>query len=158
MKSNLIIAFLAILITGCASTNAVKNTEKSINGNWSLSSITYDGNGSFNSTLFQDSDTSCFMDSSWYFISNNNRGTYKLNDTCSTIQRKFIWTIPGDKSATAGELLLKITDEDYKSASNDGYKLKITSLTEYTMTLTIETFVDGQKVDVNLNFNKSILV
>lgn len=159
MKTNLIIISLLFILTGCVTKNAVKKTEQTFKGNWVLESITYDGNGEFTSTLFQDSEASCFIGSSWYFVANNNRGTYDFNNSsCSSNQRKFIWTIPGSKESINETLLLKITDDNYRSATNDGFELKITNLSEYNMTLSIPSSVNGQIVYVNLNFTKTIIV
>lgn len=157
MRRYWIVCFAFIIITSCATTNAVKQTKQIVKGNWTLSSITYDGVGEFRSTLLQDVTATCFEGSNWYFVANNNRGSYDiLNSNCSTGERKFIWTVPGNKQITEGDILLKITDDNYKSESNAGYRLEVTSLSENSMTWSLPSNVNGKTVYVNMNFIKNL--
>ncbi|MEO9953933.1 lipocalin family protein [Nonlabens sp.] len=157
MKRIMFLGLLMIFVTtSCSTTNAVKQTTRAIDGNWTIESVTYEGAGEFKSTLLQDVAASCFEGSSWYFIANNNRGTYTINDAnCSAGERYFIWNVPGNKEMIEGDLLLKITDGKYKSESNAGYQLEITRANESNMTWTIPANVNGRTVYVNMNFIKN---
>ena len=68
----------ALLLVGCGGTqNAIKQTERTVRGNWVIDDVTYTGNGEFESTLLQDVSAACFEGSQWYFVANNNRGSYQ---------------------------------------------------------------------------------
>jgi hypothetical protein len=156
MKGYWIIGFALVLLSSCGTKNAVKQTEQIVKGDWTLSTVTYEGVGEFKSTLLQDVTASCFEGSSWVFIANNNRGVYTIKDSsCNAGERKFIWTVPGDKNITQGDILLKITDDNYKSESNAGYRLEVTSLSENNMTWSLPSTVNGKTVYVNMNFIKN---
>ena len=157
MKRIMFLGLLMIFMTtGCSTTNAVKQTTRTIDGNWTIESVTYDGVGEFKSTLLQDVTASCFEGSNWYFVANNNKGTYTINNAnCVGGERYFIWTVPGDKEMIEGDLLLKITDGKYKSESNAGYQLEITRANESNMTWSIPANVNGKTVYVNMNFIKN---
>lgn len=153
MKSIWVLGFVALLFVGCASTSEVRETKRAVRGNWVLTTVTYDGVGAFKSTLLQDVSASCFEGSEWYFVANNNRGTYTITDVdCKAGERKFIWSVPEN---AVGTLLLKSTDDRYRSETNAGYQLELTQLNEGSMTWSLPSTVNGKTVYVNMNFTKS---
>ncbi|QJP35524.1 lipocalin [Nonlabens sp. Ci31] len=156
MKNFWVLGFLTLLLVGCAATNAIKETKRAVLGNWVLTTVTYDGNGAFKSTLLQDVSASCFEGSEWYFVANNNRGTYTITDNdCKKGERKFIWSVPGNKEMTEGDLLLKITDANYRSETNAGYQLELATINETRMSWRLPALVNGKTVYINMNFTKS---
>ena len=151
----LILSVLTLFIASCGSKNAVKQAERTVRGTWSVQSVTYDGVEDAETILFQDVSTDCFEGSEWYFVANNNRGTYTINDiNCSTGERKFIWTVPGNDQIIEGEILLKITGDNYKSETNAGYSLQVSNLSENVMTWTMPATIYGKSINVNMNFIK----
>ncbi len=157
MKINVLIGLLSVfLILGCGSTqNILKQTENTVRGNWVIDEVTYSGTGDFKSTLLQDVNAACFEGSQWYFVANNNRGSYKIEDpSCDNGTRYFIWVIPGSKEIIEGDILLKPTDEKYKSETNAGFRLNVNNLSSSTMTWTQSVLVNGKSVKVNMNFRK----
>ena len=156
MKKFWSLGFIILLLVSCATTKAIKETEKAVRGNWVLKTVTYDGAGSFKSTLLQDVSASCFEGSEWSFVANNNRGTYNItSNDCKTGERKFIWTVTGNKEITGGEIHLKITDKNYKSETNVGYKFEMTRINEDSMSWSLLTSLNGKTINVNINFNKN---
>ncbi len=157
MKKYLPIFIVIItLLSGCSGTkNVIKQTERIVSGNWVIDEVTYSGNGEFQSTLLQDVSAACFEGSQWFFVGNNNRGSYKIESpSCDTGTRYFIWVIPGSKDIIEGDLLLKPTNDNYKSDTNAGFRLNVNNLTENTMTWTQSVLVNGKTIKVNMNFRK----
>ena len=146
----------ALLLVGCGgTTSALKQTERQVKGNWIINDVTYSGAGEFESTLLQDVSATCFTGSQWYFVSNNNRGNYAIeNPNCNTGTRNFIWVIPGSKDIIEGDLLLKPTGDNYKSEDDRAFRLNVNNLTENTMTWSQSVLVNGKTVKVNMNFRK----
>jgi len=157
MKKSIIYGFVAaLLLVGCGGTqNAIKQTERTVRGNWVVDTVTYQGNGQFESTLLQDVSAKCFEGSQWYFVANNNRGNYSIESpSCATGTRNFIWVIPGSKDIIEGDLLLKPTGDNYRSDSDAGFRLNVNNLTETSMTWSQSVLVNGKTVKVNMNFRK----
>ncbi|MDU8886750.1 lipocalin family protein [Yeosuana sp. MJ-SS3] len=152
----IILIFLAVGLIGCGSSKTVRNSKTAIKGNWTLNSITYSEAGKYNVTLLNDTSKNCFENSTWQFIPNNNTGTYTINDsTCSTGVRNFVFTIQ-EVNAETGlyDFLLKPTDNKNKSKTNQGFRLKLMSLTEITMQWQQTVNVDGQPFNIQMNFTK----
>src|SRR5690606_11142130 len=94
MKKLGITIFFASLFVSCSLSKVEKSARKTIDGNWVLNTVTHDAQGTFNSTLLDDATSSCFMNSQWFFRSNNSTGTYDIiNSDCSTGVRHFRWPI-----------------------------------------------------------------
>jgi hypothetical protein len=156
MKKLILSGFVAaFLLVGCGTQNVQKQTERTVRGNWVVDSVTYACNGQFESTLLQDVSAACFEGSQWYFVANNNRGSYSIETpTCNTGTRNFVWVIPGSKDIIEGDLLLKPTGDNYKSESDAGFRLNVNNLTETSMTWSQSVLVNGKTVKVNMNFRK----
>ncbi|WP_194852496.1 lipocalin family protein [Nonlabens antarcticus] len=157
MKKFILLGFVAtMLLASCGGTqNIQKQTERTVRGNWVVDSVTYNGNGEFASTLLQDVSAKCFEGSQWYFVANNNRGSYSIESIgCDTGTRNFVWVIPGSKDIIEGDLLLKPTGDNYKSDSDAGFRLNVNNLTETSMTWSQSVLVEGRTVKVNMNFRK----
>jgi hypothetical protein len=156
MKKLILSGFVAaLLLVGCGTQNVQKQTERTVRGNWVIDNVTYASNGQFESTLLQDVSAACFEGSQWYFVANNNRGSYSIETpTCNTGTRNFVWVIPGFKGIIEGDLLLKPTGDNYKSESDAGFRLNVNNLTETSMTWSQSVLVNGKTVKVNMNFRK----
>ncbi|GAA3560653.1 lipocalin family protein [Snuella lapsa] len=131
----IILILLTIGIVSCGASKTVRDSKKSIKGDWTLSTITYSKTGKYNVTLFNDTTKDCFEGSSWKFIPNNNTGTYAINESsCSTGIRNFVFTIQ-EVNAKTGlyDFLLKPTNEKNKSENNQGFRLKLSSMSETDM-------------------------
>jgi hypothetical protein len=156
MKNSIFTGLCAVLLlVGCATKNAVKQTENQVRGNWVIDSVTYNGTGEFESTLLQDVSAECFEGSQWYFVANNNRGNYSIETLgCRNGVRNFIWTVPGSDQIIEGDLLIKPTGDNYKSDTDAGFRVNVRNLTENTMTWNQSVLVDGRTVVVSMNFRK----
>lgn len=156
MKKLLTIICAFVLLVSCGASKPVRESKKDIKGNWTLSSITYSETGTFNVTLFNDESKACFEGSTWQFIPNNNTGIYTINGAdCATGPRNFVFTIQ-EVDATTGlyDFLLKPTNEKNKSATNQGFRLNLASISDYDMQWKQTLSVDGEPFTITMNFSK----
>ncbi len=152
----IILIFLAIGIVSCGASKTVSDSKKTIKGDWTLSTITYSKTGKYNVTLLNDTSKDCFEGSTWEFIPNNNTGTYSINESsCSTGVRNFVFTIQ-EVNAETGlyDFLLKPTNQKNKSENNQGFRLKLSALSETDMQWQQTISVDGIPFIINMNFTK----
>lgn len=159
MKKIFILLAAVALLASCGGTSKVaKEARKTFDGQWTLTSVTYPNNpGQFNVTLFNEAQASCFENSTWDFVSNNNRGTYTVSGTgCDGEANYFIWSIDEENTPQGiYDFLLKPTNEDYKSTTgNEGFRLNLQSLTDTNMTWSQTVSLDGSPFTINMNFTK----
>ncbi|MFV9484588.1 lipocalin [Christiangramia sp. ASW11-125] len=159
MKKIFILLATIGLLASCGGTSEVaKEARKSFDGQWTLTSVTYPNNpGQFNVTLFNEAQASCFENSNWDFVSNNNRGTYTVSGTgCDGETNQFIWSIDEENTPQGiYDFLLKPTNEDYKSTTgNEGFRLNLQSLTDTNMTWSQTVSLDGSPFTIKMNFTK----
>jgi hypothetical protein len=151
-----ILLFLAIGLISCGSSKTIRDSKKTIKGDWTLSTITFSKTGKYNVTLLNDTSKNCFEGSTWQFVPNNNTGTYTINDlTCSTGVRNFVFTIQEVNSETGlYDFLLKPTDERHKSDTDQGFRFSLKILSDTTMQWQQTIIVDGEPFIINMNFTK----
>ncbi len=151
-----ILLLLAIGLIGCGSSKTVRDSKKVIKGDWTLSTVTYSKTGKYNVTLLNDTSKDCFEGSTWQFIPNNNTGTYSINESsCSTGVRNFVFTIQEvDPQSGLYDFLLKPTNEKNKSETNQGFRLKLTALSDTNMQWQQTVMADGIPFIINMNFAK----
>ena len=151
-----ILIFLAFGLISCGSSKTIRDSKKTIKGDWTLSTITYSKTGKYNVTLLNDTSKDCFEGSTWQFVPNNNTGTYSINEpSCSTGVRNFVFTIQ-EVNAETGlyDFLLKPTNEKSKSDTNQGFRLSLKSLSETAMQWQQTVMADGEYFIINMNFTK----
>jgi hypothetical protein len=152
----LLLLFVTIGVLSCGASKTVRESKKVIKGEWTLSKIDYSALGTFNVTLLNDVSKECFEGSSWQFIPNNFTGTYAINDgNCSTGMRYFNFNIQEvDEQTGLYDFLLKPTNEKGKSETNQGFRLKLTALSESNMQWQQTIYKDGKPFIINMNFTK----
>ncbi|WP_142784388.1 lipocalin family protein [Changchengzhania lutea] len=155
-KLQILFLLLAISLASCGTSKTVRESKKVLKGNWTLNSIDYSKTGSYNVTLLNDVSKECFENSTWQFIPNNNTGIYSITDSaCATGDRNFNFTIlEVDEASGTFNFLLKPTNEKGKSETNQGFRLKLTVLTESIMQWQQTVTVDGTPFIINMNFTK----
>ena len=151
-----ILIFLAIGLISCGTSKTVRDSKKTIKGDWTLSTITFSKTGKYNVTLLNDTSKDCFEGSIWQFIPNNNTGTYTINESsCSTGVRNFVFTIQEvDSQSGFYDFLLKPTNDRNKSETNQGFRLKLTALSDTNMQWQQTVTADGVPFIINMNFAK----
>ncbi|APU70008.1 MAG: lipocalin family protein [Bacteroidota bacterium] len=159
MKKFLILFTMAALVFSCGPSKVAKEARKTFDGSWTLNSVTYPNNpGEFNVTLFNTASASCFENSNWDFVSNNNRGTYTVNGVgCDGGSNYFIWSIDEENTPSGVyDFLLKPTNEDYKSTTgNQGFRLNLKSLSDTNMVWEQTVSLDGSPFTIRMNFTKN---
>ena len=155
MKKFLLV-FIGVCFLSCGASKTVRDSKKVIKGNWTLSSIDYSKTGTYNVTLLNDASRECFEGSTWQFIPNNNTGNYNISKpSCSSGDRYFVFTIDEvDESTGLYDFLIKPTNEKGKSETNQGFRMKLTLLTETDMQWQQTVRVDGASFIINMNFTK----
>lgn len=146
-----------VCLTACGTSEVVRESRKTINGDWRLTNVEYPGNSSSVSVnLLGDSSSECFTGSQWNFISNNNTGTYVLSSAnCSQGTRHFNWGIE-DVNGQDYTLTFKPTDSRNKSQSgNQGFRLSLVHLTQDQMVWEQTVGFEGQPFTIRMNFNKN---
>lgn len=151
-----ILIFLAIGLISCGTSKTVRDSKKTIKGDWTLSTITFSKTGKYNVTMLNDTSKDCFEGSIWQFIPNNNTGTYTINESsCSTGVRNFVFTIQEvDSQSGFYDFLLKPTNDRNKSETNQGFRLKLTALSDTNMQWQQTVTADGVPFIINMNFAK----
>ena len=160
MKKLGITLLIATLFVSCSLSKVEKSARKTVDGNWLLNSVTYDSQGTFNTTLLNDATASCFEKSEWFFRSNNSTGTYNIiNADCSTGTRNFRWAANEiGKNSGNFDFTMKLTDAKKKDLEkNAGFRMNLRYLDDNSMQITQTIQFEGKPFNVNLNFKKTTL-
>ena len=152
----ILLLLITISIMSCGSSKTVRDSKKTIKGEWTLNKIDYSALGTYNVTLLNDASKTCFEGSTWQFIPNNNTGTYAIDNVdCSSGMRYFNFTIQEiDEQTGLYNFLLKPTNEKGRSDTNQGFRMKLTALSDTTMQWQQTVTVDGKPFIINMNFKK----
>lgn len=149
----LIVFILIGCLFSCASSKAVRTTEKTLKGNWTLSGITYSKTGAYDVTLLDDVSKVCFESSIWQFVPNNHTGSYNINNSsCEAGYRYFNFKI--EEVGGGFDFLLKPTNEKGKSETNQGFRFNVKYITETEMRWQQTVYADGVPFIINMNFVK----
>ncbi len=158
MKKILFLSALIILISACGPGKVAKEARKTFNGDWALTNVTYpNSSGTYNVTLLNDVSAECLENSTWNFISNNNKGSYYVTGTgCDSGERYFMWSIDDENAAADSyDFLLKPTNDDYKSTTgNQGFRMNLVSLSDSQMVWEQTVSLEGSPFVIRMNFNK----
>ncbi|MBL4746563.1 MAG: lipocalin family protein [Flavobacteriaceae bacterium] len=156
MKKTILVLLVSIILSSCGGTKVIRQSKKVMKGAWELSSITYSESGNFNVRIFNDLTAACFKGSTWNFIPNNNSGSYTIDQgTCEPGTRNFIFKIQEINVQTdLYDFLLKPTDVNHKSDSNQGYRLWLEQLSAETMKWRQTVTLEGKPFHIYMNFNK----
>ena len=88
-------------LNACSVSKEARSTKKSINGSWTLQTITTEGmstdgvNIKMKATIFNEADYNCFVGSTWNFIANNGTGNYTIGNggNCVGVTQGIKWSI-----------------------------------------------------------------
>lgn len=159
MKRLLLLFMLPLFMLACKSSAPTTNlapksdrsTQSEIKGNWQITSVNYPGAEYFKLNSFQIADSKCFVGSEWSFISNNNKGSMRLNSgNCPAFTSEIVWSIDKD-----GKFGLKFIDSGIKSKNvTQGYLLRIANQTESSFQLIDLVNIGGQNKEVIYQFEK----
>ncbi|HET8885256.1 MAG TPA: lipocalin family protein [Salinimicrobium sp.] len=149
---------VVVFLIACGPGKVVKEAQETFKGDWILNNVTYPGStGSFNVTLFNEANASCFTNSTWHFVENNNTGTYTIQKTgCNSGERYFRWKVEEVNEATGNyDFLFKPTNEKNDDLNeNTGFRINLISLTETTMIWEQTVMFEGDDFTIRMEFNK----
>lgn len=157
MKKAMLLLLLAVAAVGCKSTSATSTkldnkSERAMNGDWTLTSVSYPGSEYIRVTTFGLADSKCFEGSAWKFVSNNNKGNMSLSSSgdCVSFASPITWFVNKD-----GQFVLKVLNAGEKARKvRDGYVLTVANQTETSFQLVDKIDVGGKMTDVVYQFQK----
>ena len=154
-------ALIAVIsfFTACSGSKEAGTMKKTINGNWTLKTITVEGNNSIiNVKVFNEADNNCFIGSQWNFVSNNSTGNYTFPtgaNGCVATTRKIRWSIYEPAGEEKKFQFKRLDDKNNPMDDNNGYRLSVSALTESSMQLKSEINYEGKPAAVIYNFIKN---
>lgn len=143
--------FLALLFAGLASCSSLDTkTQSGINGNWTITQVTYPASDVIKVTSFDVADAKCFEGSTWKFVSNNNKGEMNISKAgCPAFSSPIVWSVTKEGSFT-----LKITDGEKAKRVMQGYYLTLRNQTATSFQLVDNINVGGKATEVVYQFQK----
>lgn len=156
MKKLILLSAFAVLFFSCKSTSVTNTkvdnkTERTIKGNWIISSVDYPGSEYIKVNSFQLADSQCFQGSTWKFVSNNNKGEMALTKMgCPAFSSPITWFVNKE-----GQFVLKVLSAGEKAKKvRDGYVLSMANQSENSFQLIDKIDVGGKMTDVVYQFTK----
>lgn len=157
MKKNLFILLFLTAFIGCKSTSTINTkldnkTERMLKGDFTITAVNFPGSEYLKVNSFNLGDSKCFVGSDWSFVSNNNKGEMKINNsntTCKDFSSPITWYVNKD-----GNFVLKIIN-DYKAKEvNSGFVLSLNNVTETSFELIDKVNVAGESKNITYTFQK----
>lgn len=158
MKKILIVFLLAGVMVSCGTTKMERQTTKTLQGDWSLTDISYPGSDGFvDVTMFNDANVNCLLNSDWHFIANNNHGTYQLfKSDCEPGIRRFRWNVIENSDNGKFYFTLKpIQGKENARAVDSGYRMELVRLNATQMIWEESVVYNGDTFLIRLNFSKN---
>lgn len=153
MKKLLILCIISVTLINCKSTSAVDNyvdyeAQRNVKGDWIISNIEYPNSNYFQVNHFDIAKSNCFTNSTWNFVSNNNKGTVVFPNNCATT-RNITWYINRD-----GQMVLKFLGSESSRKTETGYVVQYISVNENTFILRDKAMISNNSVQVNITFTR----
>ncbi|MFD0862097.1 lipocalin family protein [Sungkyunkwania multivorans] len=150
------LAIFSMVAASCSVPKFAREVRQTVNGSWTLTDISYDQPGRYETVLFNDADAKCFVGSDWFFRNNNSTGTYTISskNNCASGIRYIRWSV-NEKEEGKAQLQFKLTDERKKDVSSGGYLLNISSLNSETMVLDHSVMVGGNPLKISYTFKRT---
>lgn len=143
--------FFTLMIAGLASCSSLDTKSQSgINGNWTISQVTYPNSDVIKVTSFDVADAKCFEGSSWNFVSTNNKGEMNIAKAgCPSFSSPIVWSVTKE-----GNFTLKITEGEKAKRVTQGYYLTLRNQTATSFQLVDNITVGGKATEVVYQFQK----
>ncbi len=156
LKLILGVVMMIIGLCSCKSTQPIRQAERTLKGNWTLTNVSYSRPGKFNVKLYNDAGSDCFQNSTWTFVPNNNTGTYQFtNSGCDTTLKNVKWTIPIPDGDSYSFMMKPLTAKKKSIEGNKGFRTGLQMLTENTMVWSQKLQFEGQPFVITMNFSKN---
>ena len=147
-------------LSACSVSKEARNTKKSINGSWTLQTITTDGmstdgvNIKMKANIFNEADYNCFVGTTWNFVANNSTGNYTIGNggNCVGVTRKIKWSIYEPKGAEKLFQFKRLETKRTAMDDNNGFRLRITALEDNMFQLKSDNTFEGRTITFVYNF------
>ncbi len=151
---------LILLLQACSGSKEARNNKKTIDGNWTLQNITFEGiTGRLKAQVLDEAGFECFENSAWRFNQNTSLGSYEITKNggeCASKKQNFRWSIYEEKGMPTQLQFKKVDAKFYKpiDEKTSGYRLKITSISKTNMQVKSEIMFEGKPAFLVYNFVK----
>ncbi len=151
MKKILFLLMISATIISCKSTSAVDNyvnyeAQKNVKGDWIISSIEYPNSNYIQVNHLDIAKSDCFTNSTWNFVSNNNKGTVNFPNNCAA-SRSITWYINND-----GQMVLKFLGSESSRKTETGYVVDYVPVNSNSFILRDKAMISNSKVEINITF------
>ena len=149
-----------IILASCSSSKQARNYSSTINGNWTLQSVSTEGiSGKIKAQLFNEANSACFNGSSWKFNNDNNLGSYTINQNsndCASSTRIIRWSIY-EPAGQPKSLQFKRLDNKKNEIDENkgGFRFVIVEINKTAMTLRSELTFEGKPAAFVYNFTRN---
>jgi Lipocalin-like domain len=148
-----------LLLSSCSSSNKAGSVSRNaVKGTWTLDQVSYEGLASserLRLTLLDEGSEACLKGSTWV-IPNNGYGSYTISQNqqgCIAGQKNIVWSFKteGDQAIFQYK---KLEGGVKAKEITDGYRFKILSADDASMTLQSEISYQGKPIYINYIFRK----
>ncbi len=150
---------MAVLLLSCGVVSQKESTvyRKTMNGNWLLEKVTYEGgHNEFDITIFGKGAPACFEGSSWYFNQNNATGSYTLNggrEGCTSDTQNIIWSIFEPIEGIYSFQFKPVAEGQKAKEVKVGYRMDILDLSETQMRLRSTNRIEGENKSLQIIYH-----
>lgn len=151
MKKIIFFSVLILLAISCKSTSAVDSNldydaQKNVKGDWIVSKIEYPNSNYIQINHFDIAKSNCFTNSTWNFVSNNNKGTVSFPNNCAAT-RNITWYINSD-----GQMILKFLNSESSRKTETGYVLDYIPINANSFKLKDKAMISNSSVEIMITF------
>lgn len=159
MKRIMLLAIVAVMTFACKSKSPTsvkldQKSERMMDGNWTLTTVTNPASDYIKVNSFQLADSQCFEGSKWKFVANNNKGDMALASSaagCPSFSSPITWYRNKNN-----QFVLKVLNAGEKARKvRDGYVLDVANQTETSFELIDMVDLGGKKANVIYRFEKN---
>lgn len=153
MKKVILLFIFSVALTNCKSTSAVDNyvnydAQKNVKGDWIISNIEYPNSSYIQINHFDIAKSNCFTNSTWNFVSNNNKGVVNFPNNCAA-SRNITWYINND-----GQMILKFLGSESSRKTDTGYVLEYIPVNSNNFILRDKALISNSTVEINITFTR----
>ena len=153
MKNIVYIIIASVFFISCKSTSAVDNNvdyeaQRNVKGDWIISNIEYPNSNYIQVNHFDIAKSDCFTNSTWNFVSNNNKGTVVFPNNCAAT-RNITWYINRD-----GQMVLKFLNSESSRKTETGYVVDYIPVNANSFILRDKAMISNSTVQIEINFTR----
>ncbi|WP_127845445.1 lipocalin family protein [Psychroflexus aestuariivivens] len=155
----ILLVFVAFSLMSCGSGYLANKMEREFKGDWVLTEVSFpNSSGFFDVSLFNLGEVSCFENSEWSFVSNNNTGEFQLfGNDCIRETQEFAWSIdPTTIESNVQEMVFKITTDQNARKVTQGSRIRIKSLLANTMIWEQSVNFEGDPINIQMEFKRQV--